>query len=133
MSKTTTHSFLDNWSTDFEQFDFNEACEHWDYDDPKHWQQVNQFIVVDGEEQGEAMREHFDYDDDSIRSEYLAFGDGARWAMARLNMAFEAAGLDLRVKECDLGGSSGFVLTLEDQTPEQWAQAVFSKRARKFS
>jgi hypothetical protein len=44
-----------------------------------------------------------------------------------MNIAFEAAALDLQVCEVDLVESMGYVLVRADDEPEDWAKRIMKK------
>jgi hypothetical protein len=72
------------------------------------------------------METEFDFED-TADSEYMAFEAGVKYALTKMNIAFEAAGLDLQVCETDLVESMGFVLVRTDDTPEDFVKRVLKK------
>jgi hypothetical protein len=72
------------------------------------------------------METEFDFEDTGS-GEYEAFQAGVKYALTKMNIAFEAAGLDLEVKEADLVESMGYVLTLTDDEPEDFVKRVLKK------
>ena len=111
---------------DFNSFDLNEACDHFDSTSQASWKKIGKFIVGDSQEYLHVMETEFDFED-TTDSEYEAFVKGVQYAMTRMNLAFDAAGLELEVKEADLGEGMGFVLTRVDDTPEDFVKRVLKK------
>ena len=110
----------------FASFDLNEACDHFDCEDQKQWKKIGKFIVADGQEYAEVMKKEFDFED-TADSEYAAFEAGVKYALTKMNIAFEAAGVDLQVCETDLVESMGFVLVRADDEPEDFIKRVLKK------
>jgi len=110
----------------FANFDLNEACDHFDCEDQKQWKKIGKFIIADGQEYVEVMEKEFDFED-TTDSEYAAFEAGVKYALTKMNLAFEAAGLELEVQEADLVESMGFVLVRTDDTPETFVKRVLKK------
>ena len=110
----------------FASFDINECCDHFDCEDQKHWKKINKFIVADGQEYVQIMEKEFDFED-TTDAEYLAFDAGVKYALSKMNVAFEAAGIDLQVCEVDLVESMGFVLVRADDEPEDFVKRVLKK------
>ena len=110
----------------FANFDLNEACDHFDCEDQKQWKKIGKFIIADGQEYVEVMEKEFDFED-TTDSEYAAFEAGVKYALTKMNLAFEAAGLELEVQEADLVESMGFVLVRTDDTPETFVNRVLKK------
>ena len=111
----------------FNSFDLNEACDHIDSCDQKNWKKIRPFVVADGEEYFEVMDKEFQMDEEDIHNSYEAFVAGVQYAMAKLNYAFEKAGVELEVQEADLGESMGFMLVRVDDTPEDFVKRVLKK------
>ena len=112
----------------FASFDLNEACDHFDCTDQKAWKKIRPFIVADGEEYTTVLEEGFDYDKEDIGDgEYAAFDAGVRYALTKMNIAFEKAGVDLQVCEVDLVESMGFMLVRADDEPEDFVKRVLKK------
>ena len=112
----------------FASFDLNEACDHFDSTDRKAWKKIGKFIVADGQDYLNVMIENFDYDKEDVGDgEYAAFDAGVKYALSKMNPAFEAAGLDLQVCEADMVESMGFVLVRTDDTPEDFVKRVLKK------
>ena len=111
----------------FNSFDLNEACDHFDSCDQKNWKKIKPFVVADGEEYFEVMSDHFQMDEEDIHNSYEAFVAGVQYAMTKLNLAFEKAGVELEVQEADLGESMGFMLVRVDDTPEDFVKRVLKK------
>jgi hypothetical protein len=110
----------------FASFDLNEACDHFDCTDQRAWKKIRPFIVADGEEFTEVMLKEFDFDE-VVDSEYEAFQAGVKYALTKMNIAFEAAAVDLQVCEVDLVESMGFVLVRADDEPEDFVKRVLKK------
>ena len=112
----------------FRSFDINECCDHFDSEKPSNWKKIGKFIVADGQEYAQVLVDEFDYDREDVGDgEYLAFEAGVKYALTRMNIAFEAAGLDLEVKEADLVESMGFMLVRTDDEPEDFVKRVMKK------
>jgi hypothetical protein len=112
----------------FASFDLNEACDHFDCTDQKAWKKIRPFIVADGEEYMTVLEQGFDYDREDIGDgEYAAFDAGVRYALTKMNTAFEKAGVDLQVCEVDLVESMGFMLVRADDEPEDFVKRVLKK------
>jgi hypothetical protein len=112
----------------FASFDLNEACDHFDCTDQKAWKKIRPFIVADGEEYTTVLEQGFDYDREDIGDgEYAAFDAGVRYALTKMNTAFEKAGVDLQVCEVDLVESMGFMLVRADDEPEDFVKRVLKK------
>ena len=110
----------------FASFDLNEACDHFDSTDQKAWKKIRPFIVADGEEYVEVMEKDFDFED-TTDSEYMAFEAGVKYALTKMNTAFERAGVDLQICEVDLVESMGFMLVRADDEPEDFVKRVLKK------
>jgi hypothetical protein len=110
----------------FASFDMNEACDHFDCEKQANWKKIGKFIVADGQEYAEVMLKEFDYDEVND-GEYAAFDAGVKYALSKMNTAFEAAGVDLQVCETDLVESMGFVMVRADDEPEDFVKRVLKK------
>jgi hypothetical protein len=110
----------------FASFDLNEACDHFDCTDQKAWKKIRPFIVADGEEYTEVMLKDFEFDE-VVDSEYEAFQAGVKYALSKMNTAFEKAGVDLQVCEVDLVESYGYMLVRADDEPEDFVKRVMKK------
>ena len=110
----------------FASFDLNEACDYFDCTDQKAWKKIRPFIVADGEEYVEVMEKDFDFED-TTDSEYMAFEAGVKYALTKMNIAFERAGVDLQICEVDLVESMGFMLVRADDEPEDFVKRVLKK------
>jgi hypothetical protein len=74
------------------------------------------------------MVENFDYDREDVGDgEYEAFDAGVKYALSKMNTAFEAAGLDLQVCSVDLVESMGYMLVRADDEPEDFVKRVLKK------
>jgi len=110
----------------FASFDLNEACDHFDCTDQRAWKKIRPFIVADGEEFTEVMLKDFEFDE-VVDSEYEAFQAGVKYALTKMNVAFEKAGVDLQVCEVDLVESYGYMLVRCDDEPEDFVKRVLKK------
>ena len=111
----------------FASFDINECCDHFDSEKQSNWKKIGKFIVADGQDYMQAMEDQ-DYDREDIGDgEYAAFEAGVKYALTKMNIAFEAAGVDLQVCEVDLVESMGFVLVRADDEPEDFVKRVLKK------
>ncbi len=110
----------------FSSFDLNECCDHFDSEKQGNWKKIGKFIVADGQEYAEVMEKEFDFED-TTDSEYEAFRAGVMYALSKMNTAFEAAAVDLEVKEVDLVESMGFMLVRTDDEPEDFVKRVMKK------
>lgn len=110
----------------FASFDINECCEHFDSEKQSNWKKIGKFIIADGQEYSEVMLKEFDYDEVND-GEYAAFDAGVKYALTKMNIAFEAAALDLEVKEVDLVEGYGYMLVRTDDTPEDFVKRVMKK------
>lgn len=110
----------------FSSFDLNEACDHFDTMDQKLWKKIGRFIVADGQEYLDVMESEFDFEE-TTDSEYAAFDAGVKYALTKMNLALEAAGIDIEVKEVDLVESMGFMLVRSDDDPESFVKRALKK------
>ena len=110
----------------FASFDLNEACDHFDCEKQSNWKKIGKFIVADGQEYSEILLKEFDFDE-VVDNEYLAFEAGVKYALTKMNTAFEAAALDLQVCEVDLVESMGFMMVRADDEPEDFVKRVMKK------
>ena len=110
----------------FSRFDMDEACDHFDTMDQKNWKKIGKFIVADGQEYVDVMENRFDFED-TTESEYAAFDAGVKYAFSKLNVAFQAAGVDLEIKEIDLVEAMGFLLVRTDDEPEDFVKRALKK------
>ena len=110
----------------FAQFDLNEACDHFDCEKQSNWKKIGKFIVADGQEYAEVMLKEFDYDEVND-GEYAAFEAGVKYALTKMNIALESAGIDVQVCEIDLVESSGFMMVRCDDEPEDFVKRVLKK------
>jgi hypothetical protein len=110
----------------FASFDLNEACDHFDSEKQSNWKKIGKFIVADGQEYSEILLKEFDFDE-VVDNEYLAFEAGVKYALTKMNIAFEAAALDLQVCEVDLVESMGFMMVRCDDEPEDFVKRVMKK------
>ncbi len=110
----------------FASFDINECCEHFDSEKQSNWKKINKFIVADGQEFAHVMETEFDFEETGAH-EYEAFQAGVKYALSKMNTAFEAGGIDLQVCEVDLVESMGFVLVRCDDEPEDFVKRVLKK------
>jgi len=110
----------------FASFDLNEACDHFDCTDQRAWKKIRPFIVADGEEYAEVMLKEFDFDE-VVDSEYEAFQAGVKYALTKMNIALDKAGIDVQVCEVDLVESYGYMLVRCDDEPEDFVKRVLKK------
>jgi len=110
----------------FPSFDLNECCDHFDSEKQTNWKKISKFIIADGQEFVSTMEKEFDFED-TTDSEYAAFEAGVRYALAKMNIALDAADLPLEVAEVDLVESMGFMLVRTDDTPESFVKRVMKK------
>ena len=109
----------------FSSFDLNEACDHFDSEKQSNWKKIGKFIIADGQEYVHVMETEFDFED--AGGQYEAFDAGVKYALTKMNRAFEAAGVDLQICETDLVESMGFVLVRADDEPEDFVKRVLKK------
>ena len=110
----------------FNSFDLNEACDYFDCVDQKAWNKIRPFIVADGQDYETVMVEAFDFHD-VTDSEHEAFMRGVQYAMTKMNIAFEKAGVELEVAEVDLVEASGYMLVRVDDDAETFVKRVMKK------
>ena len=110
----------------FASFDLNECCDHFDSEKQSNWKKIGKFIVAVGQEYHRVLLEEFDFDE-VVDNEYEAFDAGVKYALTKMNIAFEAAAVDLQVCEVDLVESMGFVLVRTDDEPEDFVKRVLKK------
>ena len=112
----------------FASFDINECCDHFDSEKQSNWKKIGKFIVADGQEYMQVLEQGFDYDREDIGDgEYEAFDAGVKYALTKMNIAFEAAGLDLQICSADLVESMGYMLVRADDEPEDFVKRVLKK------
>jgi hypothetical protein len=107
----------------FKTFDIDAACNFFNYEDAKAWAKVEPYIVADADKYCQVLENEF-YFTDVTADEVEAFDSGVVYAMAKINAAFKAVGVNLEVKQTDLGNDSGFVLVYEGETPEDFVRRV---------
>ncbi len=110
----------------FASFDLNECCDHFDSEDQRQWKKIGKFIVADGQEYVDVMENHFDFED-TAEGEYAAFDAGVRYALTKMNIALEAAGIDVQICEVDLVESMGFMMVRCDDEPEDFVKRALKK------
>ena len=110
----------------FSSFDINECCDYFDSEKQSNWKKIGKFIVADGQDYVNIMESEFDFED-TTDAEYMAFEAGVKYALTKMNLAFEAAGLDLEVKTADLVESMGYMLVRCDDEPEDFVKRVLKK------
>ena len=110
----------------FHTFDINECCDFFDSEKQSNWKKISKFIIADGQEYVNVMETEFDFED-TTDSEYAAFDAGVKYALSKMNLAFEAAAIDLEVQQADLVESMGFMLVRTDDTPEDFVKRVMKK------
>ena len=110
----------------FNSFDLNEACDYFECTDQRAWNKIRPFIVADGEEYTEVMEKEFGFEE-LTDTDYEVFQAGIKYALAKMNYAFEKAGIELEAQEVDLVESMGFMLVRVDDTPEDFVKRVLKK------
>jgi len=110
----------------FASFDINECCDHFDSEKQSNWKKIGKFIVADGQDYLNIMQTEFDFED-VVDAEYAAFDAGVKYALTKMNIAFEAAGLDLQICSVDLVESMGYVMVRADDEPEDFVKRVLKK------
>jgi len=110
----------------FNRFDLNEACDHFDSTDRRQWKKIDPFIVADGQDYTYVMETEFDFEDTG-EGEYAAFDAGVKYALTKVNLALEAAGVELEIAEVDLVEALGFMLVRVDDDPESFIKRVMKK------
>jgi hypothetical protein len=110
----------------FASFDLNEACDHFDCTDQKAWKKIRPFIVADGTDYETVMTEAFDFYDIS-EEEFEAFDAGVKYALSKMNIAFEKAGVELQICEVDLVDAQGFMMVRCDDEPEDFVKRALKK------
>ena len=110
----------------FASFDINEACDHFDSMDQKAWKKIRPFIVADGEEYMEVMEKEFDFLE-VTDTDYEVFQAGVKYALTKMNIAQDKAGIDVQVCEVDLVESMGFMMVRCDDEPEDFVKRVMKK------
>jgi hypothetical protein len=110
----------------FRTFDINECCDHFDSEKQSNWKKIGKFIIADGQDYLNVMEKEFDFED-TTDSEYAAFDAGIKYALTKLNAAFEAAGVDLEIQQADMVESYGYMLVRTDDTPEDFVKRVLKK------
>ena len=110
----------------FASFDLNEACDHFDSMDQRLWKKIGKFIVADGQEYQTVMETEFDFEDTG-NGEYAAFEAGVKYALTKMNIALEAAGIDVQVCEVDLVEAMGFIMVRCDDEPEDFVKRALKK------
>jgi hypothetical protein len=114
----------------FNRFDLNEACDHFDCEKQSNWKKIGKFIVADEQEYTQVLESEFDFED-TTSDEYYAFDAGVKYALSKMNSALRAASLNLEVSEVDLVESMGFMLVRTDDTPESFVNRVMKKPVAK--
>jgi hypothetical protein len=110
----------------FASFDLNEACDYFDSEKQSNWKKIGKFIIADGQEYTQVMEQEFDFED-TTGHEYAAFEAGVKYALTKMNIALEAAGVDIQVCEVDLVESMGFVMVRCDDEPEDFVKRALKK------
>jgi hypothetical protein len=110
----------------FASFDLNEACDHFDCTDQRAWKKIRPFIVADGEEYMEVMEKEFDFEE-VTDTDHAVFEAGVKYALTKMNIALDKAGIDVQVCEVDLVESMGFMLVRCDDEPEDFVKRVLKK------
>ena len=74
----------------------------------------------------EVMLKEFDFEE-VTDGEYAAFEAGVKYALTKMNIALDKAGIDVQVCEVDLVESMGFMLVRCDDEPESFVKRVMKK------
>ena len=110
----------------FASFDINEACDHFDSEKQSNWKKIGKFIVADGQDYAHVMETEFDFEDTGD-GEYEAFDAGVKYALTKMNIAFDKAGVELEVAEVDLVEAFGYMLVRVDDEPESFVKRALKK------
>ena len=110
----------------FASFDLNEACDHFDCTDQKAWKKIRPFIVADGTDYEAVMVDSFGFYE-VTESEFDAFDAGVKYALSKMNTAFEKAGVELQICEVDLVDASGYMMVRCDDEPEDFVKRALKK------
>ena len=110
----------------FNSFDLNECCDHFDSEKQSNWKKIGKFIVADGQEYVNVMEKEFDFED-TADGEYAAFDAGVKYALTNINRALEAAGVDIQICEVDMVESMGFLMVRCDDEPEDFVKRALKK------
>ena len=110
----------------FASFDINECCDHFDSEKQSNWKKIGKFIVADGQEYAHIMETEFDFEDTGA-GEYEAFQAGVKYALTKMNIAFDKAGVELEVAEVDLVEAFGYMLVRVDDEPESFVKRALKK------
>jgi hypothetical protein len=94
--------------------------------DQKAWAKIRPFIVADGQDYEAVMVEAFDFED-VTDSEHEAFCAGVKYALTKMNIAFDKAGVELEVAEVDLVEAYGYMLVRTDDEPEDFVKRALKK------
>ena len=63
----------------------------------------------------------------TLKTQPKAFDAGVKYALTKMNLALEAAGVDIQVCEVDLVESMGFVMVRCDDEPEDFVKRALKK------
>ena len=110
----------------FASFDLNEACDHFDCTDQKAWKKIRPFIVADGEEYMEVLEKEFNFEE-VTDTDHEVFEAGVKYALTKMNVALDKAGIDVQICEVDLVESLGYMLVRCDDEPEDFVKRVLKK------
>jgi hypothetical protein len=110
----------------FASFDLNEAFDHFDCTYKKAWKKIRPFIVADGEEYAEVMEKEFDFEE-VTDTDHMVFEAGVKYALTKMNIALDKAGIDVQICEVDLVESMGFMMVRADDEPEDFVKRVLKK------
>ena len=72
------------------------------------------------------MEKEFDFEE-VTDTDHAVFEAGVKYALTKMNTAFEKAGIDLQICEVDLVESMGFMLVRADDEPEDFVKRVLKK------
>ena len=110
----------------FASFDLNEACDHFDCTDQKAWKKIRPFIVADGEEYMEVLEKEFNFEE-VTDTDHEVFEAGVKYALTKMNVVLDKAGIDVQICEVDLVESLGYMLVRCDDEPEDFVKRVLKK------
>lgn len=105
----------------FKDFDMNEVCGHFDYENSKEWKKIDKFIVLSVEDaERDITKLGVDAD-----AEFDAFFKGAEYALNLVNRSLKAMNCPLEIRSTDLGEGMGYILVERKDTEESFAHRVF--------
>jgi hypothetical protein len=72
------------------------------------------------------MEKEFDFEE-VTNTDHMVFEAGVKYALTKMNIALDKAGIDVQVCEVDLVESMGFMLVRCDDEPEDFVKRVLKK------